>query len=166
MNIELLRDVRRVIAQHPSRHDQTTYVRVGGKYQMPLAASVRELRPYAYTDVPQMPEDRHRPLCKTTACVAGWAVILGGDPDLTLGDASLRPSFMFIRGAELLGISNPCASWLFCAERSREAVLWGLDWLAGHPGAIMRDLQRALEETLPTQVCCCEDLDEPCSREQ
>src|ERR1700722_7512152 len=81
LNAQLMADVRGIIGHHPSRHDQESYVDVAGSgYSVTFLdrgeATAAELAALALTDRPGVPRAPERPICQTTACVAGWAAIL------------------------------------------------------------------------------------------
>jgi hypothetical protein len=90
--------------------------------------------------------------CGTTACVAGWAVLLAHpDAELTaldcfngmscgvlLSDGTERAFNMY--GAELLGLTPDQRYWLFDEERTTPEVLGGLDDLInGEPTGYMNE---------------------------
>jgi hypothetical protein len=132
---ELIRAVRRVIRDNPSRHDQTRLItnvfdswgELEGE-DVPLA----DLRKYASIPVPSVPEDPAHPLCGTTACVAGWTVILGSEKTIRLEgwtDTLSGGADIWVKASEMLKLTEDQANYLFAGGRSREEVLDMLDGL-------------------------------------
>lgn len=123
--------VRNYIELYPDRHNQGVYF--GNPflpgYPSRLSSTLAEVRAQAFQPLPESPADPVRPVCGTTACVAGWAIIFGEDPA-----ASLHSSWDFLnaagevvdaheRAGELLGLDEEQAGYLFYEARTRAEVL-------------------------------------------
>lgn len=139
---ELLVLVRDIVEDHPERHNQGRWV--GNVFEKIAVMTVDELRQYALADMPESPAMPDRPVCGTTACVAGWAVIAGSAPgsvikrteweydtEVTFPDGTGKQVSQYAQ--ELLDLDSGQASWLFDEYRTREEVLFGLDALIGNP---------------------------------
>ena len=154
---EVITRVARLIRDHPDRYNQRTwfssaflpgwYDRYGAAGMYPLQprtsyVPVADLAQFGDQPVPDEPADPGRPLCGTTACVAGWAVILAGDPEISLqfdGGAFRAPGSFFPAdiasyARQLMGLGEDQAEWLFDADRTTGQVLWALDALLADPG--------------------------------
>ena len=144
--------VRKIIKKNKRRHDQDRWIGLPESYEEswhPLEA----VAAYAMQAVPEMPEDPANPICMTTACVAGWAAVLGSPPGTQIrrtssGDAILkipgqveRPD-MRQAAIDALGINTNQAEWLFNGSRKRKQVLAALKWLPDHQDATHTDLLR------------------------
>jgi hypothetical protein len=157
---ELAMRVAALILTHPSRHDQRHYfgeVAEQDPRELEIGLSVRarlplaELAACAWADLPAGGPG----LCRTTACAAGWTIILGAPAGATLDmdeDFGVNlpgytvpgtPLMAPVYAAYLLDLHMERAGWLFAAERTPGEVLAAYVWLAGHPGATRRDLQHA-----------------------
>ena len=121
---ELLRAIRPIVERDDGRWNQRQWVEnvfnstFGG-------ALLGDVRQYAGKPLPDEAEDPESPLCGTTGCTAGWAVMLGDDPRIRLlRDGYVRlldgtRGSVSVRAATLLGLSDAQAGWLFDAFRSR-----------------------------------------------
>ena len=128
---ELLIAVRNVIRDNPERHDQGTWIgNVWGDTKAPAAT----YRKYAMAPVPETPADTENPVCGTTACVAGWAVILGETNHRILQTWGLG-THIHERAMELLDLSDWQADYLFAGYLHRTDVLSYLDALIEDPYA-------------------------------
>lgn len=108
-NIDLLTKVRDQISGHPDQYDQTTWAYIDGRYcETPEWALARAL-------------DRDEFACVSTACVAGWTVLLAGEAP--------RPYDWRGTASQLLGLHPVEGEWLFHEDRTREEVLLGLELL-------------------------------------
>ena len=168
MNTELMGRVREVIATNPARHKQGHYIGLGFTSGDAPAVQVTlgELRTYALQPVPGEPLNPDRPLCGTTACIAGWTIILAGDPQFELkiilfdlaenlchavrpGDVDCCQDWMWNRARDLLGLTESQASWLFAARRTHAQVVGALAWLPLHQDADCVDLATAFRDHAP-----------------
>lgn len=135
VNVELLTKVRDKIASEPDTLDMDHWVNVATE-------GLSDENDY-FLGADDLP-------CGTTACIAGWAILFSGDrvhvpapmtarrfydamtvvpPDTR----NARDAYGSIsdRAAELLGLRDDVASWLFVIDD--EDVVWALDHLiAGH----------------------------------
>lgn len=145
MNTELMARVRQVM-ETEGRHDQRRYLGVTSD-RVPhagLQASLSQLRYYALTDVPLVPRNKDYPICQTTGCVAGWAVVLAGPDD---GKVPVKGWIRYVAlpgegimdipdmALELLGLTPEQGVYLFAESRSHDEVLWLLEWLPEHQDA-------------------------------
>jgi hypothetical protein len=142
INTDLMRRVAEVIRNNPERHSQTVWIEAHIVPFAPTffqAARAEEIAPYALRPLPEKPEDPDRPVCMTTACVAGWAAVLGAPPGTVFRNLSVtppggtRPTFIWNYARNLLGLTESQADWLFAPYRSREQILAALDYLPDHP---------------------------------
>lgn len=150
---ELLAQVRRIVAEHPSRHMQTTWM--AGLFGAVNNLTVDEARAYALTDLPEEPADPERPVCGTTACVAGWLAILGSEPGTVIDSMTVRlpsgsRSNIWNEAQRLAGLSDEQQSWLFSGFRTRTEVLDGLDALIEDPKADLAALYRVTKTVTVT----------------
>jgi hypothetical protein len=133
----LLTKVRKVIRDNPERHNQYSWIgNIFSTYAV-VDQTLAKLKTYALKPMPEVPQDEESPVCGTTGCVAGWAVILGDDPKTKVygfwRDALQTPDGKHVqvmaRARELLGLSEKQADYLFEGDRTREEVLEALDAL-------------------------------------
>jgi hypothetical protein len=149
-NIPLLTEVRDVIRDNPSRHNQRHYI--GSTIDMEF--NLQDARQFAHEPLPDEPMDELKPVCMTTACVAGWMIILGSDTKTVVHlintynglstteiieyDESeitecLSYGSLEHRAIELSGLPTDVTSILFYEDRTRDEVLDILDYLIEHP---------------------------------
>lgn len=91
--------------------------------------------------------------CRTTGCVAGWAVILHA-PEGSLidsGDNVVLPNgqavFASSYGQEALALDDVRASWLFGGHRTQDEVLFALDAIAAGQSWAPEDGEDTGEDT-------------------
>lgn len=132
LNTELLERVRQLILMRPSLHNQWVWVRNARK-----DVSAETISRRAESGEP----------CKTTACVAGWAAILGAPRHAYVYQACVITGGHAIPvsryAGELLGLTIDQQCFLFQEDTSRDAVLWALKWLPDHPDADQAQLYTA-----------------------
>jgi hypothetical protein len=136
MNTELMAQVRDLIEKHPEQHTQGSWLNSPGDdwacRRAVLAGQARQS-------------------CRTTACVAGWAVLLTAPADAVIKDDAREPCAAVILpdgqhimvsqyAREALGISQCQSSWLFAGHRSRSEVLAALAFLPDNPDAGLEKL--------------------------
>ena len=157
--ITLMGKVREVVEKNPGRHDQSTYIGAGVDKDgdcIPIGyegLDVEELRNYALLPIPEVSE-KDSNICKTTGCVAGWASALAAPKGSKLNDMGVllpgKRSYNSISysayGQEALGISDGVATWLFAPSRSREEILWALEWLPTHDAGTWAEIESASYE--------------------
>ena len=135
--VTLLRAVRRIIAENPGRHDQSSWVdNVFGDLDAQgdsRNAVLGDVQALAMTPVPQAPLDAGNPVCGTTGCVAGWLGILGSDPRAVLrgSDVRLDGREESVSGlaVKYAGLNRRQEQYLFAATRTPEEILTALDAL-------------------------------------
>lgn len=120
---EVAAAVAAIIRSHPERWDQGVWVHT------PRATTGEVLA-----------EAEAGGTCETTACVAGWAVIVSADPATTwtadqesiLGIIAPGEAAVLIRdqACAVLGLSEWEQLWLFDSERTGAEVLGALDDIA------------------------------------
>jgi hypothetical protein len=139
---DLARAVAKVIREHPERHDQSLFIgnALDGNWGdlLDTDVPVEEFRKYADAAIPAEAEDPDRPVCGTTACVAGWTVILGSARNRKIRldfcyDAMADGTDIWDRAAKLLGLTEDQATYLFAGYTTREQVLEMLDALPENP---------------------------------
>lgn len=113
-NTELMLQVADFIESHPEQHDQKNWFvdKKGGLVKYPTTTEI--------------PEDR----CGTTACVAGWAVVLSG----------IRCTYWWDGGRDVLGITQDEANFLFSCSLTTDQVLEALKLFA--KGETLEYIQR------------------------
>ena len=142
---------RKVIKKNKGRHEQEHWIGLPEFYAD--WQPVETVAVYARQPVPAMPEDPANPVCMTTACVAGWAAVLGSPPGTKIRRIGGSDARLMIPGQdgepdlraaaiELLDIDPGQAEWLFNGSRTRKQVLKALKWLPEHQDATHRDLLR------------------------
>lgn len=88
LNVKLLRKIQKHILEEPRRFMMASYVRWG----KPGARIPREQR---------LPDQSHIfPACGTTACIAGWANILSGEPPYRAADPRLAVKRLGIKAEQ------------------------------------------------------------------
>lgn len=132
----LLAAVRDLLVYNPDRHDQHHWVNnIFGSAK----GIVGDLRQYTTQELPDEAEDEDNPVCGTTACVAGWTVILGDDPRARITDYEVsfsgRTTTVADRARELLGLTSEQSGWLFDAYRDRDDIIEALGRLIEDPQA-------------------------------
>ena len=148
--------VRKVIKKNKGkRHEQEHWIGLPESYDD--WQPVETVAAYATQPVPAMPADPANPVCMTTACVAGWAAVLGSPPRTKIRRVGSSDAILDIPGQdgspdrrtdlreaaiEALGIDPDQAEWLFNGNRTRKQVLGALKWLPDHPDATQRELLR------------------------
>lgn len=104
------------IEAHPETHDQFSWI-------------VTDWKEWAGDSLPSMAELQS---CGTTACVAGWTVLLGAPAEVRVqhqrdnADGGVWSDFyrwVPDRATELLGITTAEADYLFDSTRSRAQVI-------------------------------------------
>lgn len=132
LNTELMERLRQLILMRPQLHDQQIWVH-NAREGTPAALISR----WAESGEP----------CKTTACVAGWAAILGAPKHAYVYRARViigsRKIPVSEYAAHVLGLTPDQQYFLFRGDASRDAVLWALKWLPDHPDANWLQLSRA-----------------------
>jgi hypothetical protein len=131
LNIELMERVHQLIQMRPELHDQQTWGRTPSDTPAGIISARAETGEF----------------CGTTACVAGWAAILGAPENALIHDSAViigdQVFGVSIYAARLLGLSWDQQTWLFTAAATRERVLWTLKWLPDHPDAGTDELMQA-----------------------
>lgn len=131
LNIELMERVRQLIQMRPELHDQQTWGRTPRDTPVGIISARAETGEF----------------CGTTACAAGWAVVLGAPENALIHDAAViiggQEFGVSIYAARLLGLSWDQQTWLFTGAAARERVLWTLKWLPDHPDAGKDELMQA-----------------------
>ena len=140
INTELADKIRSVIGMRPGNHDQSNwfYVYEGDKGKLtPEDVHVVEL-------LAEVQENEEKGVdykdfepsvsCGATLCVAGWACILegytlmDGDNDIVAEKDGVQTKVQD-KAAELLGLDDDLATWLFC-RTTDETAIEALDELA------------------------------------
>lgn len=175
VNVEVLEWVRKVIELRPERHDQNFWLRSAfddpDTEESPFYTPVKAagLAEWGLRGLPEWPEDPENALCGTQGCVAGW-LALRTAPDGALVDGSCiyipdvegewarrgRMMFEGIGGGyrresisewaeRESGLGSDVCGWLFSPCRSRQQILWALEWLTrpGNEGADRYDIEEA-----------------------
>lgn len=134
----LLTGVRDIVANNPERHQQETWLSNALGYVADM--KVEEARAYISTGIPEFPEDPARPVCGTTACLAGWIAIMAAPPG-----SIITSEYMHIPGQaadsiaryarKAAGLDEYQAAWLFDGDRYREEIIDALDQLIVDPEA-------------------------------
>lgn len=136
LNIELMERVRQLIQMRPELHAQETWGRTPSNTPAGAISARAEKGEF----------------CGTTACVAGWAAILGAPENALIHDSAVtiggQEFGVSIYAAQLLGLSWDQQTWLFTAAATRERVLWTLKWLPDHPDAGTDELGQAWREEM------------------
>lgn len=138
-NIELLKEVRRMVAADKRRKNKKLNMASWG--ELPVRALAKkfpiETNSRATQDLKLGIEDLP---CGTTACIAGWTTLIHGDQWLAQDYGSWAP-LMYLhevvctdtgkikgvseRAEQLLGLTEDQADWLF--SQLDEMALWALD---------------------------------------
>lgn len=160
INTELANDIRTVIDMIPNMHDQENwfYVYEGRKDRLtPEDVHVVELLKEAKeAEEKGVNYSEFEPTvsCEATLCVAGWACIMSGyelvqdDDDMEIyAVKDDEKAFVMNKGADLLGLDQEVANWLFC-DTTDETALEALDDL------IDGQVPYAFSRTQEDDYCC------------
>jgi hypothetical protein len=140
INVERARALLEYLKDQPLQHEQGEWI---GNADPRLASR---------SDIAAL-----RGHCGTVGCVAGWAVLLFGDPGavVTLGREVRLPdgrSLTVARYAmELLDFDNTSAGLVFYANEAR--AMESLHWLAEHADASSRQLEGHIWEVHHSVPC-------------
>lgn len=134
INTELADKIRTIIGMRPSVHDQGNwfYVYEGNAdkltpedvHVVELLAEVKENEEKGVDFATFEPTVS----CEATLCVAGWACILEGytlledDNEYIVAEKDGIQTRVQEKGAELLGLDNEVADWLFCRTDDEQAI--------------------------------------------
>ncbi len=160
INADLANKIRTIIDMRPDNHDQGSwfYVYEGDKgklspddvHVVELLAEVQEAEQNGkdYRDFEPSVS------CAATLCVAGWACILEGytltedDNETVVAEKDGVQTKVQEKAAELLGLDDDLANWLFC-RTDDEMAIEALDELSD--GEIPTDFRYEESEECP---CC------------
>jgi hypothetical protein len=128
---DLMREIEEIIVKHPESHNQLNWWTLERGYWRSRVEEIRD----------SLPE-----LCRTTACVAGWAAFLAAPQgtriavgyNLRLPSGELRYVQHYAQHA--LNLDTGQASWLFAGHRTSDEVVAALRWLPDHPDATPEEL--------------------------
>jgi hypothetical protein len=154
----LIREIREIVASESGRHLQHSWI--SNRFYLPQrqAWDIGQVRAYAHQPLPAAASDPDRPVCGTTACVAGWAAILvapegsflrAWSESIEFPDGTVQSVEGYARG--VLELSAAQSDWLFYGARSRPEILRALDALLEDPAAdfeLLSDRFQPEEETL------------------
>jgi hypothetical protein len=138
MNITLTDAVLDILCTDPQRHDQDVWI-------SPAFSSWNKGEEFT-------PEAARDPECGTTACIAGWAVLLSlpagsvidSRYNIRLPDGTLR--FIPYWARDVLEITDEQADTLFHDIGTTEGAIRALKYLKDHPFADDGDLLHAAGE--------------------
>lgn len=139
-NTDLLRQVRRIVAENPERHDQDVWYGNAFDDEVEEARDqlVEDVRQWALRPIPKSPLSVEA-TCGTTGCVAGWGAILHAPKGSRLqqGARVVLPNgewdSIHRYAQNAFGLTASQASELFSPSLSREEVLEELDYLIENP---------------------------------
>lgn len=122
-NADLARQVLTYIREHPEQHEQATYVEPTRESGLAMHADAEDVLKVAEGVKPT--EGQYQ--CMTTACIAGWAVLLAGPKatraayaKITRDDKNNEP--WFETGRRLLGMTRAEAQAVFLEFEEEEAL--------------------------------------------
>lgn len=134
INTELADKIRSIIGMRPDVHDQSNWFQVyegNAKSLSPEDIRVNELlQEIRDSEEKGIDYREFEPVieCGATLCVAGWACILEGytladDADKTIvAEKDGVRTKVQDKAAELLGLDNDLATWLFCRTDDEQAI--------------------------------------------
>ncbi len=128
LNVDLALRVLQYVREHPEQHDQDRYAQPGP--DLLVDEWYYEPPPLELTETVQPVEGHYA--CMTSACIAGWAVLLSGPEVVDAAydglDYDGRADLWFGLGQKLLGLSRVQAVDIFL-DLDDESAIYGLEAL-------------------------------------
>lgn len=106
----MLLQVADAIEQHPGQFDTGTFFHHEDPETGEVRSDSRLVPKFTHDTLDHLAKDLYQEQCGTTACIAGWAIIIGRE---NLYDTNLENQPFSDAAAEILGLRIVDAYWLF-----------------------------------------------------